>query len=120
MSIIIILIYSNIYSQSTDLTWNYPIKPGSPEFLNAPDFLGGLALLNIPDERIKQMNTYHLVKSCLNHPQFEWVWTLNSLQQGYDFIKENFNGFREPELRPDTALYLLKEYKKKGIHWDSI
>jgi hypothetical protein len=110
--VITILITGNKLYAQQPVTWDYPIKPGSPEFKSSPTLSGSLALLNIPDNILKQMDTYHLVNTCLSYPQFGWVWTRNSLQEGYDFIKRNFNGFREMEIRQDAARYLLTDYQK--------
>lgn len=37
------------FAQNEKVTWDYPIKPGSKEWLAVPDFLKRLDLLNIPD-----------------------------------------------------------------------
>jgi len=72
----------------------------------------GLRILNIPTDTLKLLNTEHLVKICLNYPFWGLVFTRNSLQEGYEFIRNSFNGFRELENRSEAANYLLQEYIK--------
>ncbi len=38
--------------------------------------------------------------------------TRNSVQEGYNYIKSIFNGFRELENRPDAGVKLLDKYKQ--------
>lgn len=112
ISIILLLaIWDSTFSQDSQKTWDYPIKPGSREWLSKSDFLERLSLLNIPDDTIKSMGTNRLVNICLEYPYFGLIFTRNSLQQGYEFIKNNFNGFRELENRPDAGDILLKKYE---------
>ena len=110
--ILFVAIGGGAFAQNPEKTWDYPIKPGSKEWLSQPEFIGKLTLLNIPSNTLKLLTTNQLVKVCLDYPYFSLVFTRNSLQQGYEFIRDNFNGFRELENRPDASQYLLVEYEK--------
>ena len=57
------------------------------------------------------MSTDKLLNTCLEYPYFGLIFTRNSLQQGYEFIKNNFNGFRELENRRDAGHLILKKYE---------
>jgi len=98
------------FAQNEKVTWDYPIKPGSKEWLAVPDFSKRLELLNIPAPLLKKISTEELVKSCLNYPEFQLIFTRNDLQSGYNFIRSSFNGFVELETRPDAGKELLKVY----------
>jgi hypothetical protein len=104
-----------LQAQEMEISWDYPIKPGSKEWDEREDrgnFMAGLRIMNIPSDTLKSINTDHLVKVCLHYPFWPQVFSRNSLQEGYDFLKNNFNGFRELENRPNAAEFILQEYKK--------
>ena len=98
------------FAQNEKVTWDYPIKPGSKEWLAVSDFSKRLELLNIPAPLLKKMSTEELVKSCLNYPEYRLIFTRNDLQSGYNFIRSSFNGFVELESRPDAGKELVKVY----------
>jgi len=102
-------------AQESGISWDYPIKPGSKEWNEREDrqnFMAGLRIMNIPSDTLELIKTEQLVKTCLNYPFWSLVFSRNSLQEGYDFIRNNFNGFRELENRSNAAQYILQEYKK--------
>jgi hypothetical protein len=106
-----VAIWENAVAQNSQKNWDYPVKPGSKEWLSKSDFSERLRLLNIPDDTIKSLGTNRLLDICLEYPYFGLIFTRNSLQQGYEFIKNNFNGFRELENRRDAGIYILKKYE---------
>lgn len=98
------------FAQNEKVTWDYPIKPGSKEWLEVSDYSKRLELLNIPAPLLKKISTEELVKSCLNYPEFQLVFTRNDLQSGYNFIRSSYNGFVELETRTDAGKELMKVY----------
>jgi len=98
------------FAQNQKATWDYPVKPGSKEWLEVSDFSKKLELYNIPAPLLKRISTEELVKSCLNYPEFRLIFTRNDLQSGYNFIRSSFNGFVELETRPDAGKELMKVY----------
>lgn len=98
------------FAQNEKATWDYPVKPGSKEWLAVPDFSKRLELLNVPEPILKSISTEELVKSCLNYPEIQLIFTRNGLQLGYNFIRSSFNGFVELESRPDGGKELIKVY----------
>lgn len=110
------------FAQNEKAKWDYPVKPGSKEWLEVSDFSKRLELLNIPEALLKRISTEELVKSCLNYPEFQLVFTRNDLQLGYNFIRSSFNGFVELESRSDGGKELMKvyaEYKPDGFDLNS-
>ena len=105
---IVVPIFS--FSQNEKPTWNFPIKPGSKEWLNIPEYEQRFTLLNIPENTLQKISTGELVKSCLSYPAFCLVYTRNDLLSGYNYIRTMFNGFRELETRPDAGKELMKVY----------
>lgn len=110
--IIFLLIILPVFSfaQNEKTSWDFPIKPGSKEWLSIPDFEKRLALLDIPANILQKISTEELVKTCLNYPEFGLIFTRNDLQSGYNYIRSMFNGFRELETRSDAGKALTKIY----------
>lgn len=110
--IIFLLIILPVFSfaQNEKTSWDFPIKPGSKEWLAIPEFEKRLALLDIPANILQRISTEELVRTCLNYPEFQLIFTRNDLQSGYNFIRSMFNGFRELETRPDAGKTLMKVY----------
>lgn len=102
-----------ILSAQTSNVWEYPIRPGSPEWENSKTLAERLSLYNIPVSLLNTMTTEDLVKTCLNYPELRMIFTRNSLQKGYEFLKGQFNSFRELEKRTDAGKYLLSSYLEK-------
>ena len=102
-----------ILSAQTSKVWEYPIRPGSPEWKSAKTLVERLSLYNIPVSLLNTMTTEDLVKTCLNYPELRMIFTRNSLMKGYEFIKGQFNGFRELEKRTDAGKYLMSTYSEK-------
>jgi hypothetical protein len=98
-------------SAQNKMSWDFPIKPGSSEWKNAKSYKERLNLYNIPEDILNKLSTSELVKTCLNYPEYRLIFTCNDLQSGYDYIKSEFNGFKELEARIDAGKELLIIYK---------
>lgn len=110
--LIILILFVPIitFSQVEKTKWDFPVKPGSEEWLKIADSEKRLALLDIPENILQKISTEELVNSCLSYPAFCLVFTRNDLQSGYDYIRSMFNGFRELETRPNAGKVLMKLY----------
>lgn len=93
--------------------WDYPFGPGSTEWKNSNTLPERLSLYNIPADLLKSISTEDLVISCLNYPELRMIFTRNNLTQGYEYLRSQFNGFRELETRVDAGKCLLSVYAKK-------
>lgn len=98
-------------AQNSD-AYNFPIKPGTEEWNKLKSYDDKLSAYNVPENILKKMSTDGLVETCLNYPEFRLVMTRNSIQEGYNYIKSIFNGFRELENRPDAGVRLLEKYQQ--------
>jgi len=65
---------------------------------------------NIPKSICNCITTEGLIETCLNYPEWRLLWTRNTLQQGFDYINSNFNGFEELWKRKDAGKELIKRY----------
>jgi hypothetical protein len=66
----------------------------------------------IPDDVLKRLTTEALLTSCLKFPFLLEIYASNSIQKGFSFQQENFNGLRELFKRPDAATTMLKLYQR--------
>ena len=107
-----LLISTILSAQTANSSWDYPIGPGSSEWENCDNFIQRLSLYNIPESQLTKMKTEDLVHTCLKHPELRIIFTRNSLQQGYEFLRDHFNGLQELEKRQDAGKHLLFAYSK--------
>ncbi len=99
-------------AQTAEATWNYPVHPGTDEWKQLNTFTERFNALNVPDDILTEMTTENLVKTCLKYPWWILITSRDDNQDGYDFLKSVFNGFRELEKRKDAGIELLKVYEK--------
>ncbi len=95
--------------------YDWPLKPGMPEWKELTTHNQMTEALLIPEEVLSAMSTGALVQTCLNYPLFPDMYASNSLQQGVESILSQCNGFQELRNRPDASAELLKEYTNISI-----
>lgn len=66
----------------------------------------------IPDDVLKRLTTEALLLSCLKFPFLMEIYATNSVQKGFTFQHDNFNGLQELFKRPDAAATMLKFYQR--------
>lgn len=93
----------------------YPEKPSDMSFLDALEFY------KIPENVLQCISTDALIQTCISYPEISLIWTRNSLQQGFDYIKKNCNGFEELLNRSDGYSEIVNDYKQLDINrnWNS-
>jgi hypothetical protein len=87
----------------------YPEKPNGITFLEAVEFY------KIPENIVRCMYTDELFQTCISYPEIRMIWTRNSLQQGFDYVKEICNGFGELLRRSDAYPVIVSAYKELDI-----
>lgn len=116
---LLLLIFPTIlFAQQNEVTWDYPVKPGTKEWNNLKTYKERLDAYNIPVDILKTITTKELVKTCLDYPELRLIFTRNDLQAGYNYIATKFNGFKELESRSDAGKVLLEfyaEYNPEGF-----
>lgn len=65
----------------------------------------------IPRDELKKMSTEELITAVLEYPCFIDMIFYNTYQEGYEVVRDNFNGLRELMSREDSGEYLLEAYK---------
>jgi hypothetical protein len=97
-------------AQTEKAAWDYPVKPGTPEWKKLKSYEEQLQAYNIPVEIIMKISTAELVKVCLAYPEWGVVNAFNDRRTGLNNMMSNFNGFRELFTRSDAAKELIKVY----------
>lgn len=92
-----------------DTPYQYPIVPGTQEWIELDGVLERRRVCQIPDEILHNMTTDALLQSVLDYPFLNNIYAYNTLEQGYEAVKRQFNGLRELEMRPDF-LETLSQY----------
>jgi hypothetical protein len=90
----------------------YPEKPNGITFLEAVEFY------KIPENIVRCMYTDDLFQTCISYPEIRMIWTRNSLQEGFDYVKGICNGFGELLSRSDAYPVIVNAYKELSIEGD--
>lgn len=112
---IVIMITVSLVAQENSGGYDWPIKPGMPEWKELTTHAQMVDALLIPEKTLSNMSTAALVQTCLNYPLIPDMYAFSSLQQWIENIMSEFNGMRELQKRPDANAELLKEYTSISI-----
>lgn len=74
-----------------------------------------VAICQIPQNILTNLSTDALIETVLDYPFFIDIYAHNSIQQGFESIKNEFNGFKELFNRKDIGIKLLKKYQNIDI-----
>ena len=97
-------------------TWDYPVKPGTPEWTTFETHDQMLEAIQIPESILRALTTKELVEICLNYPLYGDIFAYNSLQDGFrSNVSKNFNGIQELFRRKDNAQCLLNVLKNYDL-----
>ena len=70
-----------------------------------------VTLSQVPSELLGELSTDELIVTCLNYNLLGDIGLYNSLQQGFNILKNQYNGFQELLKRKDAGSRLLALYK---------
>lgn len=90
--------------------YEFPIVPGSAEWIELAKVHPPWSLCEIPEEKLNQMSTPSLVASCLKYPMRLDLALFDDPKQGLVAVTERFNGLRELNNRTDAAESILKSF----------
>ena len=115
--ILLLFLFTTANSQVIDEPYDFPIKPGMPEWAELTQS-GRWKALQVPDDILKRLSTKALVETCLNYPLFSDFWLSNSNpKDGISEVMNSFNGFGELFLRQDAFTYLFAQYELRDPDW---
>lgn len=111
--IFLLLVIPIISFAQENVTWDYPIKPGSEEWKGFQSSMEMVDACQIPDNILNSISTKELLNICLRYPMFLDIHFANNLQDGLDIIIPSFNGLAELLNRDDCPEVLMDKYYKE-------
>jgi hypothetical protein len=108
---IFLLASQSLLAQEQNLTWDYPLKPGMPEWKNLLSHKAMVDACQIPVNTLPTLSTDRLVELCLSFPLFFTMGAFNNLQEGFEQVSTECTGFQELFKRPDAGKVLLRLYQ---------
>lgn len=96
-----------------DQVYVYPI-----EAAKGKSFEERIEMFKIPEQTLHCLSTDALIKSCLSHPQFVYIWARSELQNGFNDVRKMCNGFDELFGRGDKFEKLIYLYKQLDFNRD--
>jgi len=97
------------------VSWDYPVKPGSIEWVNFTTGRQMVEACQIPQEVLDTINTRNLAEICINYPLFLDYSALNDERKGISNMIERFNGLKELNKRKNGVEELINIYKNFPI-----
>ncbi len=107
--IIILFIQSNLLI-SQYLSWDFPTKPGTPEWGLLHNQRTKVQACQVPEDILRTIPSEDLIIIYFKYPLLFNVLSFSTFQKGIDDLKRNFNGFSEICSRPDIPSMLLDRY----------
>jgi hypothetical protein len=105
------IISSIVLAQSIDKPYDFPLKPGMPEWANLKTGIDKVNAVQIPQDIARRMTTKSLLETCLNYPLFVIeITAYSSSQVGMKYAIKSFNGFAELLKRKDAYIYLSEKF----------
>ncbi len=96
-----------------DTPYEYPIVPGTQEWIDLGDVRARRKACQVPDEIIQNMTTDALLLTVLDYPFMCDIYAYNTMEMGYEAVKKHCNSLRAFEQRPDH-LDVLSRYCEAG------
>ncbi len=115
--ILLLLLFGGMCRQSNAQTgWDYPVKPGMPEWATFKTHAEMVAAIQIPEDVLRSVTTGELVELCLNYPLLIALYGYNTLQAGFrQNICIHSNGVQELFRRSDNVQSLLSRLKEIDV-----
>ena len=97
-----------------DTPYEYPILPGTQEWIDLGDVFARRKACQIPEEILRNMTTDALLQTVLDYPFLNDIYAFDTFKMGYEVVKRRFTGLQEIETRPDyleaLSNYCLESY----------
>ncbi|MBN1598015.1 MAG: hypothetical protein JW894_06950 [Bacteroidales bacterium] len=102
--------FYSLSGQEATTAWDYPVKPGSEKWKSLKSHKEMVEICQIPEDIIHKLSTKDLAVICLDYPLFFTLTAFNNMQDGFEHIKKDFNGFKELYNRVDASKELMLLY----------
>jgi hypothetical protein len=102
-----------LFAQQNEVTWDFPVKPGSEEWKAFQSSEEMVNACQIPYNILTFISTEELLNICLRYPLFLDIHFANNLQDGNNYIISSFNGLKTLFERKDCLEVLLNFYLRE-------
>lgn len=96
----------NSTSTKIDTPYIYPVTPEKKEWKNLKTHEEKVAACQIPEDILNSLTTEALIETVKNYPLAVDMYAYNSVQEGYQVLKEQFNGIKELSSRIESSLLM--------------
>lgn len=97
-------------SSSINTPYEYPIQPGTEEWIALGSFVNRVQACRIPDEVLDRMSTQALVETFLHFPFLSNMMIYNSMSIGFQNVRCQSDALGELLMREDGAQALCDTY----------
>ncbi len=102
--------FYSLSGQEATTAWDYLVKLGGKKWESLKSHKEMVEICQIPEDIIHKLSTKNLAVICLDYPLFFTLTAFNNMQDGFEHIKKDFNGFRELYNRVDASKELMLLY----------
>ncbi len=102
----------SIMAQGNSSAYDYPVKPGTPEWKALKSHKEMQEVCQIPGTVLRNITTSDLIQTCLNYPLYGDIIACDHTQEGFKQVKAGFNGLQELLVREDAGVNLIEKYRK--------
>ncbi len=106
-----LVIWECALAQDPQKLWDYPVRPGTPEWKLLGSFPERLKACHIPNDILSSVSTDQLIDICINYPLVLNILAFNSILDGFKNYTKNCNGFQELLKRDNVTTVLINKYK---------
>lgn len=108
-------ILESAQAQDQQKSWDYPLRPGMPEWKYLNSYHEMIKACQIPSDILTSISTDQLIDLCTNYPLVLSILGFNSILDGFGKYEKDFNGFQELLRREDVATILVNKYKSEDL-----
>jgi hypothetical protein len=99
-------------------TYTYPIRPGTEQWKQLNSLAKKVEACQIPDGKLRSISTGGLLETCLNYPLLLDYGAFDQMQNGFNRVKNENNGFIELYKRADNFKVLTGRYQQMSLNCD--
>lgn len=116
--VILFFLFFSLMAQGQ--VYDFPIKPGTPEWEKIDSYNKMVEVCQIPENILSNMSTDDLLETCLNHPFKINIYLYSTFEESFQVMAKTFNSFKEILKRNDIGEALLKKADSIQIQSKSI
>ena len=107
---------NNLGSEWSGGVYDFPIKPGTDEWIALESTLNRVAACQLPEEVLQGISTEDLAETVLRYPFImEMMAAYDTFSMGFSATLRKFNGMTELVEREDAATVLLARYQSMDL-----